>query len=38
MNEDELLEQQRKGARRTATIVGGIAFAIFLLTLYLNSV
>ena len=36
MTEQELLERQRQGAKRTATIVGLIAFAIFMLTLFLN--
>ncbi len=36
MSEQELLERQRKGAKKTATIVGLIAFGIFMLTLYLN--
>ena len=36
MSEQELLERQRQGARRTATIVGLIAFGIFMLTLFLN--
>jgi hypothetical protein len=36
MSEQELLDRQRKGAKKTATIVGLIAFGIFMLTLYLN--
>ncbi len=36
MSEQELLERQRQGARRTATIIGLIAFGIFMLTLFLN--
>ena len=36
LNEEQLLEKQRKGARITATIVGAVALGIFLLTLYLS--
>lgn len=36
MSEDDLLKRQKKGAVITASIVGGIAFGIFMLTLYLN--
>lgn len=36
MSEEDLLKRQRKGAMITAGIIGGIAFGIFMLTLYLN--
>ncbi len=36
MSEQELLERQRQGAKKTATIIGLIAFGIFMLTLLLN--
>ena len=37
LNEKELLEKQRRGARITALIVGAVAFGVFLLTIYLSS-
>lgn len=37
MTEEELLKQQRKGAKRTALIVGIIAVSIFIFTLYMNA-
>ncbi len=36
MSEQELLDRQRQGAKKTATIVALVAFGIFMLTLYLN--
>ena len=36
LTEDELLAKQRKGARKTALIVGAIAFAIFAFTIYMS--
>ena len=37
MTEEELLRHQKKGARRTAAIVGIIALLIFLFTLYMSA-
>lgn len=34
--EEERLAQQRRGARTTALIVGGVALAIFLFTIFTN--
>lgn len=36
LSEEELLKKQRAGAKRTALIIGLIAFAIFAFTLYMN--
>ena len=36
LTEDELLAKQRKGAKKTAIIVGIIAFAIFAFTIYMS--
>ena len=36
LTEDELLAKQRRGARKTALIVGAIAFAIFAFTIYMS--
>ncbi len=36
MTEDELLQKQRRGAKKTAIIVGLIALGIFLFTLFTN--
>lgn len=36
LSEEEQLQKQRAGARRTALIIGIIALAIFLFTLYMN--
>lgn len=36
LSEQELLEKQRKGAKKTAIIVGVIAFGIFIFTLYMS--
>jgi uncharacterized membrane protein len=37
MTEEELLKRQKKGARRTAAIVGFLAILIFLFTLYMSA-
>jgi len=37
LTEEQLLAKQRAGARITATIVGLIALAIFLFTLFMKS-
>jgi hypothetical protein len=35
--EEKLLKQQKRGAKRTAAIVGLIALLIFLFTLYMSA-
>jgi len=36
LSEEELLKKQRKGAMKTAFIVGVIALSIFIFTLYMS--
>ncbi len=36
LTEEELLAKQRKGAKKTALIVGAIAFGIFAFTIYMS--
>jgi len=36
LTEDELLAKQRKGAKKTALIIGIIALAIFAFTIYMS--
>lgn len=36
LTEDELLVKQRKGAKKTALIVGAIALSIFAFTIYMS--
>ena len=36
LTEDELLAKQRKGARKTALIIGAIALSIFAFTIYMS--
>ena len=36
LTEDELLAKQRKGAKRTALIVGALALSIFAFTIYMS--
>ncbi len=36
LTEEELLAKQRKGAKKTALIVGVIALAIFAFTIYMS--